>query len=154
MNKFVDGVQSIVVTNLWTEGQRDRIPSSYETCVKHVVWLKNELLYSHKTAVFGVILESACLSIHVCPSVCLSVCPFGCVSNCILVCLQNIGFCQSAGVDIKLHLVTALGKLAEMQMRQAVLAVGFGDSVSKYSCKKCIGIMVWQKGALCICVIH
>ena len=51
-------------------------------------------LYS-KTNVFGVILESVCLS--VCPSLCPSLCL--CVH--VSVCVQKTGFCQRAGCFIK-----------------------------------------------------
>ena len=50
--------------------------------------------------VFWVKVESACLS--VCPSVHL------CPSILVSVCVQNTSFCQSAGGDIKSHLLTAL----------------------------------------------
>ena len=44
--------------------------------------------------VFGAILKSACLSVHMCVRV--------------SICVQNSSLCQSTGEGIKLHLVTVL----------------------------------------------
>ena len=69
-------------------------------CIREWVMVKSDLRriivgtvyfsYPRKTNVFGGILESACLSVHV------------------SVCVQNTSFCQRAGGGIKSHLVTAL----------------------------------------------
>ena len=59
----------------------------------HISILSLGSLYTHKTNVFGVYWNRP-----ICPSVC----------RCIHPCVQNNSFYQSAGRDIKLHLVTAL----------------------------------------------
>ena len=49
--------------------------------------------------VFGDILESACLSVHLCVRPCYL---------CVQLCVQNSKICQRAGGGIKSHLLTAL----------------------------------------------